>query len=68
MKHLDSSPWSIQMATEMRALERARWMLRCLGFVGVLIAAVVGGAWWTDSAGTAPHQSIGVALTAQDHP
>ncbi len=56
------------MATEMRALERARWMLRCLGFVGVLIAAVVGGAWWTDSAGTAPHQSIGVALTAQDHP
>ena len=39
------------MAMEIRALERARWSMRCLGVAGVVIAAVVGGVWWADATG-----------------
>jgi len=68
MKHADCSPWSIQMATEMRALERARWLLRSLGVAGVVIAATVGGTWWTDSARTAPGWTTETASATDLHP
>ncbi len=68
MKHVDSSPWSIQMATEMRALERARWTLRCVGVAGVLIAVAAGGAWWADGASGTFDVSAGVARTGEGHP
>ena len=51
MKTAEPHSWSLQMAMEIRALERARWSLRCLGVVGVVIAAVAGGAWWADATG-----------------
>lgn len=68
MKRVDSSSWSIQMATEMRALERARWVLRCVGVAGVLIAVAAGGTWWADGAGDTFDASVGVARTAELHP